>query len=59
LNCYHTQQTIVCGGGQLSIEVKEVPKRLNDENVHATRRVPEGEKGLLLSSNANKVHSTS
>jgi len=41
-------RTIVCGGGQLSIKVIEVTKRLNGENVHATKKVPEGEKRMFI-----------
>jgi len=44
-------------GGQLSIEVIELPKRLNDENVHATRKIPEDANELLLPLIEKKEHS--
>jgi len=58
LPCITNQsRTIVCGG-QLSIKVIEVPKRLNGEDVPATKKVCEGEKGMLLSLIAKNEHST-
>jgi len=48
--------TIVCGDGQLSIEVVEVLKRLPNESGHGSKNIPEGEKGWLLSSMAKKEH---
>jgi len=43
LPCTSNQSgAIVCGGGQLSVEVIVVPKRLNDDNAHSMKKVTDG-----------------
>jgi len=42
--------TNVCGGGQSTIEVVAVPKKMHNESVHGAKNNSEGDKRLLLSS---------